>query len=81
MLVPLPSLIGSIGVALLLLAFFASIQGFLGTSSRTYFALNATGAVLACFSSCLIGFLPFAILEGVWTIVALRELLRAPGRR
>ena len=81
MLVPLPSLIGSIGVALLLLAFFASIRGFLSTSSRTYFALNAAGAALACLSSYLIGFLPFVILEGVWTIVALWELLRAPGRR
>ena len=81
MVVPTPTLIGAIGVALLLFAFFASIKRILPVPSAAYFALNALGAALACASSYLIGFFPFVVLEGVWAIVALWELLRTVVKR
>jgi hypothetical protein len=63
-------LIGAIGVALLLAAFLLNLVKVLRADSATYSALNLVGAALACFSSYLIDFLPFVILEGVWTAAA-----------
>ena len=68
--------VGSIGVAILLAAFFLNLFGRLSRSSRSYAALNAFGAGLACWASWLIGFLPFVLLEGTWSLFALVALLR-----
>ncbi len=66
--------LGSIGVALLLFAFFMNLRGKLGTDTLTYQAMNAAGAGLACYASYLIGFLPFVVLEGTWCVVVLLAL-------
>lgn len=68
--------LGTIGVALLLLAFFLNLAGRLGRTSRLYAAMNAVGGALACWASWLIGFLPFVLLEGTWAAFALVALLR-----
>jgi hypothetical protein len=73
--------IGSLGVALLLLAFGLGAFGRLSHEARSYQALNAAGAALACWASWQIGFLPFVVLEGIWTAVALAALLRSPAAR
>jgi hypothetical protein len=39
--------------------------------SRLFFALNTIGSSLTCFSSYLIQYWPFFVLEGIWTIVSL----------
>jgi hypothetical protein len=70
------ALLGSIGVALLLGAFFANLVGWLHAQSRTYQGLNVLGAGIAAYASYGIGFLPFVVLEGTWCIVALVSLLR-----
>ncbi|HEV2764290.1 MAG TPA: hypothetical protein VGV38_15025 [Pyrinomonadaceae bacterium] len=62
--------IGSAGVSLLLLAFFLNLFGFLRRDGYAYLLLNLTGGALACYSSHLIGFLPFVVLEGTWAVVA-----------
>lgn len=72
--------IGSLGVALLLAAFFLNLFGFLQRTSRTYQGMNAVGAGLSCYASVLIGFLPFVVLEGTWSLVAMVALL-APIRK
>ena len=64
------NLIGSIGVALLLGAFVLNLAKRLTTTAPTYSVLNLVGASLACYSSYLINFLPFVVLEGVWAIAA-----------
>ncbi|MEM1177256.1 MAG: hypothetical protein AAGM22_02830 [Acidobacteriota bacterium] len=71
--------VGSVGVALLLLAFALNLAKVLPASSRTYAALNAVGAGLACWASWLIGFMPFVVLEGTWCAAALVALATASG--
>jgi hypothetical protein len=69
--------VGSIGVALLLAAYFLNLVGRLERDGRAYHAVNAVGAGLACWASWRIGFLPFVVLEGAWMLVALVALARA----
>jgi hypothetical protein len=74
-----PTIVGSVGVGLLLLAYLLNLTKRVSQSSRPYTMLNVVGAGLACYSSYLINFVPFIILEGVWFVVsaiALIKLLR-----
>lgn len=68
--------IGSIGVALLLLAFVLNITSALDRHSRVYQGINALGAGLACYASWMIGFVPFVVLEGTWCLVAIAAFAR-----
>ena len=74
------SIIGSIGVILLLLAFFLNLFGFVGQSSRVYVLLNVVGAGLSCYASFLIHYIPFVVLEAVWCLVALFALFRGKSK-
>ena len=74
------NIIGSIGVALLLVAYFLNLFKILGQESKIYGLLNVAGAGLACYASLLIGFLPFVVLEGIWAVVALVGMLRKSAR-
>ena len=71
------TLIGALGVALLLAAFLLNLLRLLRSEGRPYLALNLVGASLACYASYLIGFMPFVVLEGVWAVVALVAIARA----
>ena len=70
------TILGSAGVALLLLAFFLNLLRRLRADGFVYLALNLFGAGLACYSSYLIDFMPFVVLEGTWAIVAAVALAR-----
>ena len=63
--------IGTIGVTLLLLAYFLSITKKITQNSLIYIVLNCSGAAMACFASVLLHYMPFIILEGTWTLVSL----------
>jgi hypothetical protein len=69
-------IIASIGVAILLAAFFLNLFRFLSAASRTYALMNLVGAGLSCYASWLIGFAPFVVLEGTWAVVAAAALFR-----
>lgn len=69
-------IVGSIGVGLLLLAFFLNLFKILMQDNKTYVIMNILGAGLACYTSILIGFIPFVILEGTWAIVAVIGLIK-----
>lgn len=71
-----PAIVASVGVGLLLLAFFLSVAGKMNVQRRSYAMLNVVGAGLSCYASWLIDFLPFVILEAVWCLVALFALVR-----
>ena len=68
---------GSIGVALLLVAFFMNLFGLMSSDSRAYKAINAIGAGISCYASYLIGFAPFVVLEATWCAVAVVAMIRS----
>jgi len=68
--------IASVGVSMLLLAFFLSQRGTLAENSLAYLLLNFIGASLAGFAAWLAGVIPFVVLEGVWALVAAWGLMR-----
>ena len=72
----LGEILGSVGVALLLLAFLMNILKKLSQDSLPYILMNTIGAGLACASSVLIHFFPFIILEGAWMLVSLFALAK-----
>jgi uncharacterized protein with PQ loop repeat len=67
---------GSLGVAILLLAFVLNMLKIIKTESLSYLLLNFIGAGIACFASWLIPYFPFVILEGVWAVVSLVSLVK-----
>ncbi len=69
-------LIGSIGVALLLLAYLLDLSNRLPNGTPLSLAINSLGAGLASTSAYLISFWPFVILEGTWALVSLLGLAR-----
>ena len=68
--------IGTIGVGLILFAYFLNIFSLVPKDGALFFTMNIVGAALACYASYLIGYLPFIILEGTWTLVSIIGLLR-----
>ncbi|HEX7122193.1 MAG TPA: hypothetical protein VF178_07460 [Gemmatimonadaceae bacterium] len=74
------TIIGSLGVSLLLGAFVLNLMRVLRADSLPYLALNAIGAGLAGWSAWLIDFMPFVILEGTWAAAAIVGLVRQAKR-
>jgi hypothetical protein len=64
------SIVGTVGVSLILLAYFLQTFGLM-QRGKSYFLLNTVGAALACYASLLIHYWPFVVLEGVWTLVSI----------
>lgn len=71
--------LGATGVAILLIAFVLNLAGYLTAAGRPYQAMNFVGAGLACAAAGLIPFIPFVVLEGVWSLVALVALVTGRG--
>jgi hypothetical protein len=69
-------IIGTIGVGLILVAYFLHIFNLLSKDSKLFFLLNIAGAGLACYASCMIGYWPFIILEGTWFLVSVIGLIK-----
>ncbi len=57
------NIIASIGVAMLLVAYFLNLFKLLPQESKAYGILNVIGAALACYASFMMGFIPFVILK------------------
>jgi hypothetical protein len=68
-------LIGFTGVAILLLAFLLNLVGRMSKDGFWYIGLNILGAGLSCLASVLIRYLPFVLLEAVWTLVSVAALV------
>jgi hypothetical protein len=69
-------IIGTVGVGLILLAYFCNTFGWINGKSKLFFLLNIVGAGLACYASWLIDYWPFVILEGTWFVVSLFGLIK-----
>ena len=73
-----PDILASIGVIILLIAFLLNLHKRMPAQSAAYKLMNFIGAGICCFSSWLIHFYPFVVLESVWAIVALLSLFNVP---
>jgi hypothetical protein len=73
--------VGSIGVTILLLAFFFNLTARLSKDSISYILMNVIGAGMACVASIMLNYIPFIILEAAWTLVSLISLVRVTGKR
>jgi len=71
------NIVSSVGVSLILLAFFLNTFKYILNTSKLYFVLNIVGGAFACYGSVLLHSLPFTILEGTWSLVALIGLLKS----
>jgi hypothetical protein len=69
-------IMGSIGVGIILIAYFLNIFTIIKKEGILFFTLNIIGGFIACISSFLIPFWPFIILEGTWTIISIFGLLK-----
>lgn len=73
-------IIGTVGVGLILLAYFSNIFSIIQKEGKLFFLLNITGAGLACYASWLIHYWPFVILEATWTVVSVAGLLKTVNK-
>jgi nucleoside recognition membrane protein YjiH len=69
-------IIGTIGVGMILIAYFLNIYTLIKKEGVLFFTLNIIGGLIACIASILIRFWPFIILEGTWTMVSIFGLLK-----
>ncbi len=69
-------IIGTIGVGMILIAYFLNIFSLIEKDGKLYFLMNIFGASLACYASLLINYKPFIILEGTWAIVSIFGLMK-----
>lgn len=70
-------IIGTIGVSLILIAYFLNIFSLIKKDGILFYVLNIFGGAIACFSSYLIEFWPFVVLEGTWAIISVVALLKS----
>lgn len=69
-------IVGTIGVGIILIAYFMNIFSFIKKDGVQFYVLNIIGASLACYASILINYLPFIILEATWAMVSVLGLVR-----
>jgi hypothetical protein len=71
-------IIASAGVIILLVAFVLNLNKKLSANSRWYSGMNFVGAGLCCYSSYLISFYPFIVLEAIWAGFAVYSFVKVP---
>ena len=74
--IDLLTLAGVAGSAMIILAYFANLQGWLAARDRRYSLLNLLGALLILASLWRDWNLPAATIEGFWAAISLYGLLR-----
>ena len=72
--------VGAIGVGIILLAYFLNNFSFIKRNGNLYFILNIIGATIACYTSFLINYIPFVILEGTWAVISVVGLVNNQSR-
>ena len=70
---------GTIGVGLVLLAYFFNTIKMIPENGKFFFVLNVVGGALSCYAAVLINFIPFIVLEAIWTVVSVYGLLKKFG--
>jgi hypothetical protein len=73
--------IGAIGVGIILIAYFLNNFSFIKRNGNLYYIMNIIGASIACYTSLLINYIPFVILEGVWALISVISLVKNIKKR
>jgi hypothetical protein len=68
--------IGTIGVAMILLAYLLTVFKVRTSDDLLYILLNLAGAAMAGLASLMIKYIPFIVLEAVWSLISLFSLIR-----
>ena len=68
--------IGTIGVGLVLIAYFLNTMKWIPENGKFFFILNTVGGALSCYAAALINFIPFVVLEAIWTVVSIYGLAK-----
>ena len=71
------TLIGIIGATIILIAFLLNQSGKWSRESRSYDAANVIGSLLLLIYSYLLGSMPFMVLNTVWLLVSLRDVIKS----
>ena len=69
-------ILATAGVTILLIAFLLQILKVISVESNWYSLMNLVGAALAGISAWMISFMPFVVLESVWVVVSLFNLIK-----
>jgi hypothetical protein len=72
----LQNIIASVGVGILLIAFFLNSFGYISTKNKWYAILNAIGGIISCYASWLADFYPFVVLNIIWSFTAILSLIK-----
>jgi hypothetical protein len=72
----LQNIIASIGVGILLIAFFLNSFGYISNRNKWYAVLNAVGGIISCYASWLADFYPFVVLNIIWSFTAILSLIK-----
>jgi Na+-translocating ferredoxin:NAD+ oxidoreductase RnfD subunit len=75
------TLIGIVGTALIIVAYFATQQGWLTAEDWQYPLANLLGAILILFSLITAWNLPVAIIESFWAVISAYGLVRTAVQR
>ena len=70
-----PVIIGSVGVALLLIAFVLNLMRVVTERGSIYLLMNLIGSLMAAWYAWVGGSIPFVVLELTWGIAALVRLV------
>jgi len=69
-------IIATVGVVILLIALLLNLYKKLPANSIAYTLMNFIGAATCGYSSFLIKFYPFVVLETIWALFALASLIK-----
>lgn len=72
----LPNILGMVGSAVVIVAYFAVARGTIVADSKTYYIANLVGAGLIFTSLWWAWNLPAAVVEGFWAAISLYGLAR-----
>jgi hypothetical protein len=71
----LTTIIGTVGLSLILIAFILNSFKLLSTDTQLYNLLNVVGGGLLIYYAAKLGSIPFLILESVWTIFSIYKVI------
>ncbi len=73
----IPDLLGLVGTAIVVIVYFANVQGKMRSDSWQYYLANLVGAVLILISLFRAWNLPAAVVEIFWGAISIYGLIRA----